>query len=121
MDVETAENSTDLRSVVSKKIDADDSTEAVEDDDEMSTMKEEALKDQLANGTLTVFRPEDDYYTDPDWENTVYKNPRPALFGRAPSAKPTKKRAEPAPKAKPKPAGRKRKNDDGDDFNPMEC
>lgn len=121
MDVETAENSTDLRSVVSKKIDTDDSTEAVEDDDEMSTMKEEALKDQLANGTLTVFRPEDDYYTDPDWENTVYKNPRPALFGRAPSAKPTKKRAEPAPKAKPKPAGRKRKNDDGDDFNPMEC
>ena len=87
----------------------------VDDDDDVQ-IKEDVRKDQMVNGTLTIFSSDLDYYADGDWKSTNYKNPRPPLYG-LPNTKKRKADAAPSGAKKHKPAA----EDDDDDFNPMEC
>jgi hypothetical protein len=66
------------------------------DDEEPDQMKDNARKDQLANGTLTIFCADLDYYADGDWKSAKYVNPRAPLFG-LPKPNTRKRKADAAP------------------------
>ena len=114
MDTEPAENQAGLRGVVGAQI--DNIAEAVVDGEEAGQMREDARKDQLANGTLTIFSPDLDYHAVVDWKNTTYKNPRPALFERVVNNKRT---AAPSAPKKSKPTKRTKYTTDPS-FAPMD-
>ena len=100
-DTEPAEDQAGLRGVVGAQI--DNIAEAVVDGEEAGQMKEDARKDQMANGTLSIFRPDLDYHAVVDWRNAVYKNTRPALFERVSN---NKRPPTPPAAKKPRPAKR---------------
>lgn len=84
------------------------------DTEEAGQMMEDARKDQLANGTLTIFSPDLDYHAVVDWKSSLYKNTRQALFERV-----NKRAAAPSAAKKPKPAKRTKYTIDPS-FNPMD-
>ena len=98
------ENQDGLRGIVEAQID-NIAEEVV--DDEVDKMQEDARKDKLAAGTLTIFSSDLDYSADADWKSVEYKNPRPALFERR--AVTSKRALAPPAASKPTPSKKRAK------------
>jgi len=125
---EDNEDNDDLRSVLRKKVgDADELMSKTE----REAAQTAARKEQVANGTLTIFRSDADYTVITDWETVEYTNPpkpchkdeedtQPSKKGKKRKTNDTASTSKKSKQEEPENKEMSEPDNDDDVFNPMD-